>query len=167
MSAAVDQLDCDAAERRAGGGICRPPPTVWIHSTPAGGGCGVFSLADGCIAGAAAEPVRCRVWVFLAFSAYAASAWLQFGSKITPCPTMSANISFLRTAPSHGLPHDPFNTPSWDRARLAGSPPAPPDGGLNSWRPTALFSAFNYVPPIIGLCQHRAKGHAAQHRGDG
>jgi flavin reductase (DIM6/NTAB) family NADH-FMN oxidoreductase RutF len=62
---------------------------------------------------------------------------------------MSDDIHFYEPAKGHGLPHDPFNAIvgprpiGWISSQSA-------EGQLNL-APYSFFTAFNYVPPIIGF----------------
>lgn len=62
---------------------------------------------------------------------------------------MSDDIYFYEPGKGHGLPHDPFNAIvgprpiGWISSQSA-------DGHLNL-APYSFFTAFNYIPPIIGF----------------
>jgi flavin reductase (DIM6/NTAB) family NADH-FMN oxidoreductase RutF len=68
---------------------------------------------------------------------------------------MSSNTHFYEPRLGHGLPHDPFNAIVGPRP-IGWISTRAPDGGLNL-APYSFFSAFNYVPPIIGFASIGAK----------
>ena len=68
---------------------------------------------------------------------------------------MNTDTHFYEPRLGHGLPHDPFNAIVGPRP-IGWISTRAPDGSLNL-APYSFFSAFNYVPPIIGFASIGAK----------